>query len=426
MQLMLLEQQNKKRLLMAGMDPMKLFAGEPGILEAGNSSRGADQPLQSIDVANGLQEDHRLDADVKNVLNEADPSQLDLKKLQGYIESLQAQAHQLESIRKKEAPSRYQVVYRIKKPEYIPQPNGKGKYQERSTSFFDHPEWVYGQGTAAYIRSHVPLTNLDLYLEKNKDISFIVYRNFGRDSTTMPAGLRTGNIDDAKCADLPQQESETIRPVNDDLVEATKALLNSRPEYADLINLFSGSLELPAPYLFVYHSRERLDSFQEGLLPKAKAQLLVLLRYVAEQYAEEYALADSLISRNKISPEHLRYLFKPGDSLVSHKGGEHRGFVATSWPTISSQKHVPRRQAALAHSGTSVSAYALEDANTSMRADQITIYVCRIQAWYWAFDGNFQRENDNLELEMPDNEGFQGSSDIKGKNTSLSATKRDI
>ena len=422
MQLMFLEIQNKQRLQRAAMDQMKSSVeeegGESGFLKAESSSRDADQPLQSIIVANSLQEDQRLEADLKNVLDVADPSQLDLKKLQGYIESLQAQAKQLESMRKKEAPCRYQVIYRIKKSEYAQQHNAKGKYQERYTSFFDHPEWVYGQGTAVYIRSNLPLTNLDLYLEKNKDISFIVYRNFDRDSTATPAEPRTGNIDDAKFADLPQQESETIRPVNDDLVAATKALLNSRPEYAGLKNQFSASLELPAPYLCVYHSRERLASFQESLPPKAKAQLLVLLRYVTENYAQEYALADSLISRNKISPEYLPYLFKPGDSLVSHKGGEHRGFVATSWPNISFQKYVSRRQAALAHSGTNVSAYALEDANTSMRADRVKIYVCRVQVWHWAFDGNFQRENENLDLELPENEGFQDSSDMKGKITS--------
>lgn len=44
--------------------------------------------------------------------------------------------------------------------------------------FFDHPDWVQGQRTETHIKSNLSLNKFELYLEKSKDISFIVYQNF--------------------------------------------------------------------------------------------------------------------------------------------------------------------------------------------------------------------------------------------------------
>ena len=415
MQLMLLEQQNKKTFRMSRSIQNELyrggFASESAAmaLEAANSApKGA---VPGTGKSNGVDDD-TVKSKLQDVLDGADASQLDLQKLQEYIELLQDRAREYEMIQREKAPSRYQIIYRIKRREPIHDFEGS-KAVESYLPFFDHPEWVKGQGSARRIQSNLPLNNFDLYLEKNKDVALIVYRNFDTDSTNIVA-------DEAKSdtvTHLPQYSSETIRPVDEDLIEAIKLLLGSRQEYTEVLREFSESYELTAPYLFIYHSRKSLEAFQNSLPLPAKTQLSLLLKYVTEEYADEYAGADYLLSQGKISPVHVRYLFKPGDLLVSRVDGQYMGYISTSWPRIHWNKKIPRMQAHSSSNGTGLSLYGSQDADTRMAVDKVTVHVCRIKAWYWAFDGNFQRIYDNLELELPAIEDGENATDVKGKNS---------
>ena len=362
-------------------------------------------------------DEHRITTDLKHVLEGADPSKLDLQKLQDYIELLQAQAIHFESTQSLQAPPRYQIIYRTWRRELFQQGDSKEEYDERYSLFFDHPELVSGQGSASRIQCRLPLTNFDLYLEKNKDISFIVYRNFDTESARIEAKAGTDDLSRDTATLLPKHTSETIRPVDEDLIEATMALLQSQQEYAEILRDFSASVELPAPYLFIYHSRRSLEKFQDSIPKHAQAQLSLLLRYVTEQYADEYAAADSLLSRNKISPEHLRYLFKPGELLVSRVDGQYMGFVSTSWPRISSDKQVSRERASRSQPSMPTFLYEPHDSQERMAIDTITGHVCKLDVWHWGFDGNFQRQHETLSLEIPAAEDDGEDTDINGKKT---------
>ena len=359
-------------------------------------------------------DDHRIKTDIKQILDEANPSKADLQKLREYIELLQVQARGFESIQSRPACFTYQVIYRIQRRVLGQQRDGKQE-RDRSMQFFDHPQWVRGQGTASHIESYEPLTNLELHLEKNKDISFIIYRNFENESAHIADQPDTDNVEIDETAHRPHHTNETVRLVNKDLIEVTKALLDSQQQYAELAREFSVSLELPAPYLFIYHSRKSLERFQDNLPVHAKTQLSLLLNYVTKQYIDEYATADSLLSRNKISPKFLRYLFKPGDLLVSRVDGQYKGYISTSWPKISSNKKVSRMQAATSQIGTAMSLYGSQDADTRMANDEITVHVCKVKVWDWAFDGNFQRKHSMLDLDIPAVEDGENDTDTKGK-----------
>lgn len=382
MQLMLLEQQNKKRLLMARQEP--------------DFKIKASAVAAYMDKSKEL-DDHTIRTDIKQVLDQTDPSEIDLRKLQEYIGLLQ------ESIQSRPAPSRYQIIYRIQRSELVKHRNNKHSYEELSTLFFDHPEWVRGQGTESHIKSNLPLTNFELYLEKNKDVSFIVYQTFTE--------LDGDNNGSDRTAHRPQPANETVRLVDKDLIDVIKDLLDSQPQYEQLARDFSASLELPAPYLFVFHSRKNLEKFQDSLPVNARAQLTVLLNYVMEQYADEYATADSLLSQNKISPKFLRYLFKPGDLLISRADGQYQGYVSQSWPVNTRTR--TRMRAATPYVGAVMPLYGSQEADIRMTNDKVTVHSCSVSVWYWDFDGSFQRQSTMLYLEIV--EDGVNDSDIKGK-----------
>ena len=193
--------------------------------------------------------------------------------------------------------------------------------------------------------------------------------------------------------------------------------MRSRKEYTETLREFSDSYELAAPYLFIYHSRKSLEDFQNNLPLPAKAQLSLFLQYVTEEYADEYAAADSLLAQGRISPRLVRYLFKPGDLLVSRVDGQYMGYVSSSWPMINENKEVSRMQANSSNNGIRLSLYGSQEADSRMAADQVTIHVCKVKAWRWAFDGNFQRIHDDLELEFAALEDGENATDVKGRIT---------
>ena len=361
-------------------------------------------------------DDQTVKTNFQDVLDEADASQLGLQKLQEYIELLQVKAREYETTQKEKVLSRSQIIYRIKRKVVTSDRKGS-RTTETYLPFFDHPEWIKGQGTASRIQSNLPLDNFDLYLEKNKDIAFIVYRNFDMDGVRIVAQPGTDDAASDRAAHLPQHSSETIQPVNEDLIEAIKTLLGSRQEYAEILREFSTSYELAAPYLFIYHSRKSLEDFQNNLPLPAKAQLSLLSKFVTEQYADEYAAADALLSQGKISPRHVRYLFKPGDLLVSRVDGQYMGYISTSWPEITSNKKVSRMRTDTSGNGIELPLYGSQDAEARMATDKVTIYVCNIKAWHWAFDGNFQRIHKDLELEIPATEDIKNATDVKRKSS---------
>lgn len=245
-----------------------------------------------------------------------DISNMDVVELQSYVERLQAKAKQLGATQTNKTSSRYQTFYRILEDTWIPSKHSDGSEKMLgkmlSSPFFDHPELVGGQGKTWALRCKIPVNNFDLYLEQNKDISFIVYRTFVTPAADSLSNWHT-NIDSSE---IPEQMSQSIRPVAKDLINAFEAILQSREEYADLLQTYRETSELHSPYLFMYHNRKDLDMICNDLNQYTQEQLGLFSDYVVQNYGSLYATADSLISRGKISPEHIDFLFKPGDVLV--------------------------------------------------------------------------------------------------------------
>ena len=340
MQSTLLEQQNKKRLLMA------------------RQQQTAPESPVPIGKPHNMED-------------------MDPVELQNYIERLQARAKQLGVGQKNQTTFRYQVLYRTWQESWVSTDEGS---QLLFSLFFDPPQCVRGQGQAQVWRSSIPLDNFDLYLAENKDVSFIVYRTYKVDG-----GDRYEQI-------------ESIRPVSQNLIRSIATILQSRQEYASLLQVYQEKLELHAPYLFMYHNREDLDKIRNSLDPLALEQLVLFSSFMIQNHGSNYATADSLTSQGKISDEYIQYLFKPGDVLVQQCDNEYRGWVATSWPFRVSQRKVARHVAENLKKGGLRLPFGSRDVFKEMVNDMVLLQSWSIHAWHWDFDGNFQRRSDVLKF----------------------------
>lgn len=380
MQLMLLEQQNKRRLLMARME------------QPVANDMPMDTPMvKSLTVDLPTMKRRRYDTEsaLTNLLS-GDVSGMNLEELQGYIKRLQAEALKLGANQEDQTPSRYQILYRILREA----PGASRDKLEKALSqpFFDPPECITGQRNARLLRSTIPLENFDLYLEQNKNISFIVYRTYVEPSMKTEANKRTDPGSNA----TPPKVDESIRPISKDLIFALETVLKSRDEFADILQTFKATSEVHAPYLFLYHLRNDLAAISSHLNPLAREQLKLLLDCIMEYHGSKYATADGLISQGKISPDYIDYLFRPGDVLIQRGQDHYQGWVASSWPRLGYVDRFTRREAKRLEQGTPIPLYGSKEASKKMGHDMVQVQYWAIKAWHWDFDGNFQRRTETL------------------------------
>jgi hypothetical protein len=409
-QLMLLEQQNQRRKMM---EPSKIESGVPITAQPGVSSyiesppmlprlsplvsssgpyqfpqpmlHRSTQPYQATSATPNTRNSYHSNASGQKVWTPSSTQETvsfsEANDLKAQITALQEKVRQLEGRPVATKASKYQILYRIEKDETYPnddyysvdsgdeQPNPRRIFRRRPRTgwmgiFTDPPEVYQRSMGAPNLRCNDPLTNFELYLALNQDISFVVFRNFKRHIARQSHNTKYGK---------PEPFSETIYPVSDDLKEVVQGFLGGE-EFQSMREDYEQTGEVQSPYLFIYHNRGSKEAeLRRGLTSEMQTQMDLLLNYVQETRSAEYAAADSLLKRGKICPEFVQYLFRPDEVLVSTKYNEHTGYVATDWPAKGVQTH-----------------------NTKNAS------TWTILAQTWQFDGQFHKSHQLLEFQMPE------------------------
>ncbi|KAJ9658264.1 hypothetical protein H2198_003837 [Neophaeococcomyces mojaviensis] len=266
-----------------------------------------------------------------------------------------------------------------------------------SPAYFDPPEWWGGEGVTGAFRCSVPLENLELYLEKNKDVAIIIYRTYVEPSPEDLLAKKGAKVNKPWTAVV----NESIRPIHKGLVYALTEMLEVRDEYAAILQTFRSSSEVTAPYIFCYHHRSDFDDISESSDESTKEQLHLFLSHIMQIWGEVYNTANLMISQNNISHRYIEYLFKPGDTLIQrHEDGEYTGWVATGWPKKTSTEQMPRQQAeALIRDDRSRLLKSTGNAKRH-RNDNVLVHNWTVTAWQWLFDGAFYRHSTELRFHI--------------------------
>ncbi|GAB1217517.1 hypothetical protein ATERTT37_006756 [Aspergillus terreus] len=228
-------------------------------------------------------------------------------------------------------PPRLQVLYRL-------QDDGSGEFSTDNVPFEDEPEITRGKGVTAHLRCRNRVSNLELYLMRHQDISFVVYRTYSKTILLdrKKAQSFSQPVDQLR---LPSPLAESIFPVEKKLKQALRMVLERKPEFRKILDEYLETGELDAPYLFIYHSRNDLEDIRSLLPIDALKQLELLLGYVEYALGHVYHEADDLLKKDNMAPAYIRYMAKPGDVLIVREGKYHTGFIAESW--LSSMQETP-------------------------------------------------------------------------------------
>jgi hypothetical protein len=352
---------------------------------------------------------------IAEALNNENPSTQVVAELCEYIANLEGKVQQLEKLQQANVPKRCQVLYHIKR-------------SEESAVYLDHPEWAQGDST---IKSCRPLHNLDLYLERNKDISFLVHRIFydkGRGVHQMVEYDTPSDCIKFEDLDSPTPQREWIEPIARDLRETLHTILQSRPEYTSLLGEYKKSRVISAPYLFMYHGRSHWEKVLARFSSRAQQQLKQFADYVFRYYGEKYAAAKEFFSQGKVTPAFMKYLFVPGELLLSRKNGDHQGYMSTSWPRLSYRLVDGRNKSSDDTVQNHTRHFTVESRPTSGIASVSYIHSsdydhevqrqgekqgresavrqeapdsCSVNTWRWGFDTKFKKQYETLSIEFP-------------------------
>ncbi|CAI7668633.1 unnamed protein product [Penicillium manginii] len=305
------------------------------------------------------------------------------KVLRQQVDLLQAKLKRYESTEFK--PPRFQFLYQLEEPDLSHDDDqnsehgsSKSEFEKPITSFTDSPEIVYSQNGVAHLRCSTPLQNFDLFLALNPDISFLVFRHYKKK-------FKSSEVMKEEASRLPCPISESIYPVANEMKLALNAILESKAGFSDIKKRYGESGDLFAPYLFAYHSRQDIDEIKGQLSPVEIDHMNLFIRYLDEEYGEEYKDVDYLLERKLITPQYIHYLFKPGEILIEKVDDEYTGYVAKSWISKNLEE---------SHSSHHSEIF---DRILGIEPFFKPRTMCRFQikAWNFKFDGHFF-QNDKL------------------------------
>ncbi|KAJ6188294.1 hypothetical protein N7519_003202 [Penicillium mononematosum] len=284
--------------------------------------------------------------------------------LKAQIAALRDKVRELEGKPVLPTASKYQILYRIEKDSTYPSDN---EIMDDSDDEFSPRPRQLGPETQLSMDGDLYRSPLSssietwLYLALNRDISFVVFRNYKRRAELQSPNKKYGK---------PEPFSETILPVSEDLKGVIADFLRGK-EFRSMYSDYRNTGEVQSPYLFVYHNRGAGETeIKRGLSSEAQRQFDLFMDYVQEACGNDYTAADLLLEKGKIRPEYVQYLFKPNEVLVSNRNKEHVGYLAKDWPSRSME----------------------------IRGSDPCWWIS-VQTW--EFDGDFYKSHTRLSFEMP-------------------------
>lgn len=223
-------------------------------------------------------------------------------------------------------PPRYQVIH--------------GVFCESSKThvmYLEQPWTVHGGRGRFHLRGSKQVSNMELYLERNKDVCFLVLREYtccrershthryhlGRDLDAQPESMMIGERINIVSDDLQSRLASLSKVAFQGIPHPKFGLLqenendtgnnyNGDDDDDDVESgsyVFEDNLDICYPYLWFYHRRLKISEAIESLAEIDRAHLNIFCGYIQSRMSEEWSAVDSLISKGEITAEYIRYIY---------------------------------------------------------------------------------------------------------------------
>ncbi|KAK1454888.1 hypothetical protein CMEL01_03648 [Colletotrichum melonis] len=237
-----------------------------------------------------------------------------IEKMKQRIQLLEAANEELNRISTPQVAVRVQIFHRLENED-----TGEHIY-------LSEPEWMVHQNDIR-LGARFLLMDPEGYIEKEKDISFVVYKCYSEEHqryAVEEARKSSGPLPN------PEPAYQDILLTSEEMVEALQAFFALHPESYQEFPKANTHDRLSAPFIWWY--RHRRSSKIESL-PRRQAELVNgLVSHIEEAYATLYDNIDEQLCRGYVSNTSMEYLFRPGQVLISFTDGVPQGHIALSRP----------------------------------------------------------------------------------------------
>lgn len=183
-------------------------------------------------------------------------------------------------------------------------------------SYLDQP-WVVETGNRLHVRGGQSINNFELFLERNKEIAFIVYRQYDCCTRSVTPHRREQGGIGVEIDPSALLQREHIHILADELKTVLEAIFVTAlqdvpcPDLDHVPNRVQADTgeEISHPYLWYYHGRTEIGQMIDGL-PAATRRYAVPFRdYVQGRMSEDWTAVDALLREGMVTAAYIDYLF---------------------------------------------------------------------------------------------------------------------
>ena len=302
-----------------------------------------------------------------------------IRKLRGELDSLEQENLRLKGHLQSRG-VRWQAIYRVRRQALDEPHHANRRAQFMTYNYLDEPHWVKGDGGETSLQGSLPVRSVESYQQRNPEVVFVVFRSFTVHGSK-------GDEEDQEMA----LWSESIYLTSSDLIKAVKNAnrhLSKSLEGHSCTDMMNTETELPAPYLPFFHYRRTLENCNANISQGPSRDWQLLWQYVFENYGDEYMQVDRCLKSGTISRAYIKYLIKYNDILLTRHSGHLRGYRAVSEPCLD-----------LDSLGKS------QQASKNPSEDEYKPQTWKVWTEAWKFDGNFEKDSQELSFVIPGGRG---------------------
>jgi len=203
-------------------------------------------------------------------------------------------------------PPNYQVIHRVRCA------NNRQVHR-----YVEEPFVVKSGRRGHHLRGTESILDFDLYIEKDKSISFIVYRDYHCCESGQPQFHQT------KKSWMPHPSTlvtgEGVSIISPVLAAALKVLADKTLVGMPHPNFLEVGNEFQSPYLWYFHGRQKIAQVRRLLDKSHQEHISIFEEYLKDRFEAAWGEVDSLLAEGKISAKYIDYLYVGLSSfLASH------------------------------------------------------------------------------------------------------------
>ncbi|KAI9738381.1 MAG: hypothetical protein M1834_008884 [Cirrosporium novae-zelandiae] len=184
--------------------------------------------------------------------------------------------------------------------------------------WFDAPIPSTKEKSRGHLEGRSEAVAIKYYLMLHKEIPFLVYKEYTCNCTRSKRRDTSEAI--STKANYLEPHSESLVPVSESFCQAMNKI--SEREKSHIFPKFTVNQEIKGHHLIYYYYQNYIKRKVPELSNAHQSQAKLFIAYVEESFRNEYEKVDNLLSRGVITLQYFRYLFAPGQILVTSKDGE--------------------------------------------------------------------------------------------------------